>query len=318
MIEFEGSLLTVPDAALAQVMLPPPGSTDDASLETLANSSDRPSDDAVLHDYSPRADDDWIFSLPSSTSPGAFADGTTGPGEVDLLDPQSGEGDEGGDIIITGRHYYDWALWDPDSGSGGSGSGGSSSGGSTAGNTGGYSTGVAPHIQDCGTEDGAATQAAKHVMGELPAGVAGPENPMTTATGNDWKKVEFGAVIVKNPDGSFGAFNNMIYSSNQATFVGLPNSSGQPVEGLWHSHPTRDDPGQRAIDRYPSPGDWNALARIGSQAGAVQDPSLWLTGPDGVTREFKLSERSSIESLSAEQMKNGDGLPGKERTQACG
>lgn len=138
------------------------------------------------------------------------------------------------------------------------------------------------------------------------------------ATGGDWTKVEFGAVIVKNPDGTFGALNNMIYSSNQATYVGLPDSSGQPVQGLWHSHPTRDDLEQRAIDRYPSPADWNALARIAGQSGAAADPSLWITGPDRVTREFKLSERSSVESLSVDQMKSGDGLAGRERTQSCG
>ena len=155
------------------------------------------------------------------------------------------------------------------------------------------------------------------MKGELPADVSGPVNPVTTASGNDWTTVEFGAVIVKNSNGSFGALNDMIYSSDQPAYAAVPSGVGQAVQGLWHTHSTQD-PGQRPIARYPSPGDWSALARIAGQSGAALDPSLWITGPDGVTREFKLSDRASIESLSSDQMRNGEGLEGKERAQSCG
>lgn len=308
MIEFEGGVLLPVDTSSAQLIVLLVGSAEGAALGAGAPLSGGTGDDAVLGDNAHEVGDEWIVPLLSSASSEAVAAGLISPSDIVLLDRESNEEEE--DIVITGRRpYVGFSYsWDSDRGDGGSG-------GSTGGSSG---TGVEQHTQDCGTEDGAATQVAKHVMGELPPGVSGPEDPVTTSAGNDWRKVEFGAVIVRNPDGSFGPLNNMIYSSNHALYVGLPDSSGQPVQGLWHSHITRDGEGQRAIDRYPSPGDWNALARIGGQTGAAADPSLWITGPDGVTREFKLSERSSIESLSDEQMKAGDGLPGKERTQSCG
>lgn len=309
MIEFEGGVLLPVDTSSAQLIVSLVGSTENAALGAGATLSGGTGDDAVLRDNAQEVGDEWIVPLLSGASSEAVAAGLLGPGDIVLLDRESTEEEEE-EIVITGRRpYVGFSYsWDSDGGDGGSG-------GSTSGSS---STGVKQHTQDCGTEDGAATQVAKHVTGELPPGVSGPEDPVTTSAGNDWRKVEFGAVIVKNPDGTFGPLNNMIYSSNQALYVGLPDSSGQPVQGLWHSHITREGEGQRAIDRYPSPGDWNALARIGGQPGAVADPSLWITGPDGVTREFKLSERSSIESLGAEQMKDGEGLPGKERTQSCG
>lgn len=316
MIEFEGGVLLPVDTSTVQLMVLLAGSTEDGALNAGTTPGAGNSDDAVLQDQAHEVGDEWIGSLLSGASSEAVAIGLLSPSEVVLLDPQSTEGEQDEpDIIITGKLPSSGRTVASDSDGSGATGGAGGTGGSTA------ATAAKPaeeHTQDCGTEDGAATQVAKHVTGELPPGVSGPEDPVTTSAGNDWRKVEFGAVIVKNPDGTFGPLNNMIYSSNQALYVGLPDSSGQPVQGLWHSHITREGEGQRAIDRYPSPGDWNALARIGGQPGAVADPSLWITGPDGVTREFKLSERSSIESLGAEQMKDGEGLPGKERTQSCG
>ena len=98
----------------------------------------------------------------------------------------------------------------------------------------------------------------------------------------------------------------------------LPSSVGQPVQGLWHNHPLRGGLGQQAIDMYPSPRDWATLADIGKQPGAAADPSFWVTGPDGVTREFKLSERDYIEGLGPDRQANKEGLAGRERTQSCG
>ena len=88
--------------------------------------------------------------------------------------------------------------------------------------------------------------------------------------------------------------------------------------GLWHTHITRGDAGQRAIDRYPSSADWSRLASLVGQAGLAADPSIWVTGPDEVTREFRLSERDQFEDMDPELMKMGEGLAGKERTQSCG
>lgn len=109
-------------------------------------------------------------------------------------------------------------------------------------------------------------------------------------------------------------------------YVALPSGSGSDVQGMWHNHIHRDGADQRAIDRYPSVysdnrGDWaglQALATAVAPNNPAFNPSLWLTGPDGVTREFKLSEREYYESLTDEQMKEGEGLEGKERSEGCG
>lgn len=277
-------------------------------------------DDSVLLDAGGGAGDEWIGQMLSSTSTDALAAGFLLAGGDVLLDPQSNE-EEGEPIVITGKRLPKPGYeWDGDGGGGGGETGGYTAGGGGGGSTGSTATPAEQHSQDCGTEDGAAVQVAKHVIGELPAGVSGPPDPVTTSAGNDWRTVEFGAVIVRNADGSFGALNDMIYSSNQPGYVALPSGSGQSVQGTWHSHPTRGDSDQRAIDRYPSPGDWASLARVAGQAGAAANPSLWITGPDEVTREFSLSERSYFESLAADptKMVNGDGLAGKERAQSCG
>jgi hypothetical protein len=178
---------------------------------------------------------------------------------------------------------------------------------------------VAEHPQDCGSDDGAAVQVARHVKGELPTDVSGPVNPVTTASGNDWTQVEFGALIVRNSDGSFGALNDKIYSNDLNNYVQINYSPGQPVVGFWHSHPAV---GSGNIDiakgRYPSASDWNTLARIAAGAGAGSNPSLWIMDAKGVTREFKLDERRYFESLDDAQQVGGEGLAGKERAQSCG
>jgi hypothetical protein len=112
----------------------------------------------------------------------------------------------------------------------------------------------------------------------------------------------------------------MIYSNDEVLRATLPSGVGQPVQGAWHSHPVRGDAKQQMIDRYPSPGDWDALVHIGGQSGATANPSLWITGPDGVTREFSLSDLAFFKSMEADRtrMENGEGLAGRERTQACG
>lgn len=318
MIEFDGTLLGCADLAAAQTTVAITDLQEGAGLSTGLLSAGEAGDDTVLQDLSQTAGDDWVASLLADASSDAVAAGMLALTQLDLLDPQATEGEEEEqEIIITGtrttsgRSY----TWDGNGGTGATGGGHSGSGGG-----GGSAVPVEQHTQDCGTEDGAAVQVAKHVKGELPAGVSGPVDPVTTASGNDWTKVEFGAVIVRNADGTFGALNDMIYSSDRPGNAALPSGVGQPVQGIWHSHPGRGDAGQRAIDRYPSPDDWAALAQVGGQAGAVADPSIWIMGPDNITREFKLSESAYFKSLQEDpdRMKNGEGLEGRERTQSCG
>jgi hypothetical protein len=316
MIDIEGAVLLPVDSSAGQIQEP---TTGDSELErTLANLSATP-DAPILSSDTGGVGDEWI-RLNSTSSSTALV---VTMGSDDFWTPQpQGEADGGGDPVITApRPRVTSYLWDGGSGGDTSGSsGGGDNGGDGGGGSGGDSTApvpAKPDQQDCGTDDGAAVQVAKQVLGVLPPGVAGPPDPMKSAGGNDWSTVEFGAVIIQNPNGSFGALNDMVYSSDQPGWVALPDTAGQPVQGLWHNHPLRDDLGQQAIDMYPSPRDWDALARI-AQPGAAADPSFWVMGPDGVTREFKLSERSFFESLSVDAMKNKEGLAGHERTQSCG
>ena len=144
----------------------------------------------------------------STVSSGAVAADTIVPADDDLLNPLATESEEE-DIVITGRRIGpDLDYWDSGGGDGGSSGSSDTGGGGSTGGIGG--TPVEEHTQDCATEDGAAVQVANHVMGLLPPLVSGPEDPLTTTTGNDWTEVEFGALIVQNSNGSFGAFNDTI------------------------------------------------------------------------------------------------------------
>jgi hypothetical protein len=311
MIECDGSALLPVDTSSAQLAGPFFGFAEAPMLGAVTIPGGGDIEDTVLRQAASEADD-WILPLLSSTSHDSLAAGAMNDGTDILLDRESNDLD---DVVITGRRpTSDLDYWDGSTGYGAGGSSGGSSSGNSAG------TGVEQHTQDCGSEDGAAVQVAKHVIGELPPNISGPPDRVLSTAGNDWTKVEFGAVIVRNPNGSFGALNDMIYSSNQAGWVGLPDSAGQPVQGIWHSHVTRDGARQQAIDRYPSPADWSALERIGKQTGSAADPSLWITGPDKITREFKLSERSYFEALDDDttRMENGEGLEGRERASSCG
>lgn len=320
MIEFDGAMLVVPEADAASHLLtliaaPSEGVIFGIGSDLLSG----PGEGSVLQDIPSDAGDGWIMSLLSTVSSDAVAADMIVPADDDLPDRLATESEED-DIVITGRRTGpDLDYWDSGGGEGGSsGSGGTGGGGGTGGIGG---TPVEEHTQDCGTEDGAAVQVANHVMGLLPPDVSGPEDPLTTSTGNDWTKVEFGALIVKNPNGSFGAFNDTIYSNDKAAYVLVPFNSTQPIQGFWHTHPAGSDSlGRQAINRYPSSFDWSALSQIAGRPSSVSDPSVWVTGPDGITREFKLSERSYFENLAKNEsrMENGEGLEGRVRSQSCG
>lgn len=180
---------------------------------------------------------------------------------------------------------------------------------------------VANDVKNCATSAGAAVDTAQKVKGELAPGVDGPPNALLSSGGSDWRSVEFGAVVVGKPSGGYGLFEDRIYSSDQEGWVSPSSAVGAAVQGFWHNHPEKQGTTfgdrQQRIDRYPSPRDWERLASISTQPGAAGNPSIWLTGPEGTTREFKLSERGSIEALSLDQMVEGEGLTGKERTDSC-
>jgi hypothetical protein len=179
---------------------------------------------------------------------------------------------------------------------------------------------VADYKKNCTSANGSAVDIGRALMGLPPAGVSGPPGPtITDPEGHDWTQVEFDA-YVQGSGGSYTAVNNAIYSNDSSTFATIPNPPPD-TQGLLHNHPTRGDSGQQNIDKYPSDEasgghDWEALQQIADRSGNP-NPSLWILGPDGVIREFKLSDRGYWQSLTPEQMKQGTGLAGTERNTHC-
>lgn len=72
---------------------------------------------------------------------------------------------------------------------------------------------------------------------------------------------------------------------------------------------------QQNIDKYPSDGDWLGLEQLATESGNP-NPSFWILGPDGIVREFKLSDESFWKGIG-DGMQTGQGLSGTERSQSC-
>ena len=276
--------------------------------------------DASWRALAPQADDDAQPSEPHAHSGKAIPLSAN----LDKPAPKPEPKEEENEVVVKGTRPKTYDEGGLDGIPTGDGSDGNQIGGGGTTGSGSSSQKVADHTQDCGSsDDGAAVQVAKHVMGVPPG--AGPPNPVL-AGGFDWKAVEFGAVIVRNPDGTYGALYDAIYSNAAPGYVHTPDFEGTNAVGIWHNHPLRGDADQQAINSYPSAdqrvqSDWDALQELKDAVAPNDpnfDPSLWITGPDGVTREFKLSEREYYENLTPEQMAAREGLDGKERTQSCG
>lgn len=225
-----------------------------------------------------------------------------GDGTPDSEDPDS-------EVIVVGRRRVAEVTPDMPGDPGGVPGGGTGTSGGTT-----LSRPVARHTADCSSASGAAVQVSSHVEGTA---LAGPPNPITTPNGNDWTQVEFGAIIIQNADGSFGAHNDSIYSNDLPGAVALPTGYAANIQGVWHSHTTTGSSFWNALNRYPSPDDWSRLETALNGTNAIADPSIWITGPDGVTREFKMSEREYYEGLSDQEKAAGEGLEGRERDKSC-
>ncbi|HEX8573663.1 MAG TPA: hypothetical protein VF759_13035 [Allosphingosinicella sp.] len=232
MIEFENGLLPM-EVIPFDLMLAAAQPGDSGILAASVDLQGGADGDWLLHDDSGTEGGDWI--LLSTASSDALASGIVGVDDkAVLVNPIATPDEEEEQVItITGHDGGGGGATGGGSDSGYSGGGGYGDGDGGSGGPG--ATGVEPHTQDCGSEDGAAVQVAKHVMGTtLPAGVAGPVDRVTTSSGNDWTEVEFGAVIVKNPDGTYGAFNDTIYSNDANGWVMLPLTGVQGFQGTWH------------------------------------------------------------------------------------
>lgn len=212
-----------------------------------------------------------------------------------------GGGGGGGIVVIGPSSYYPPYVWNPNDGAG-QGGGGSSGSDPSPDLT---------HEATCGTADGAAKQIADEI-----------KNAPAVAGRGDWTQVELGTFVVRTADGRYGALESTIYTDNQYNGVTIPDVWGDDyVEGIVHNHP--DSLGNDRVDalnRYPGEGDWAALEVLYNAYSPHYpgyDPSVWIMDRWGVLREFKFSERATIQGLTDDQKVAREGLDGRERTDSC-
>lgn len=180
---------------------------------------------------------------------------------------------------------------------------------SEPGGSGGQASGEYSFYEDAACPDEAAQLAGKKIT------------ELVNTVGN----FEYGVSLVRNSDGSYGAFNNTIhtdYDPDGATFP-FPADQLGTLAGIVHNHPFEamtDDTTINLQNRYPSPGDWrNATALVNPPDGRPgADPqifSLYIVDSSGVMREFKYSDKAKYESLDKSQLSRGDNLPSE--TKGC-
>jgi hypothetical protein len=252
--------------------------------------------------------------------------------EIDLV---SGGMDGGEEIVVYGYPdtYYAGPDYEPSSGNNGGDQGGDSGGGgegtySPVGIIASETPGVQvfAHTQKCGTSSGAAVQMANHVMGsggfsQLSAADGSTWNG--TTSGASWSGIEFSAVVVFDWNGNFGAQDGEIWTKDSSGSTFMPQAFLATSVGFWHSHPDRGDADMDVLDAYPSQGDWATLENMYQalkDSWPGYDPSIWLTDPTGVTREFKYSEKSTYMSMNDAALiaAGTSAIANKVRSTSCG
>ena len=249
--------------------------------------------------------------------------------EIELV---SGGLNSSEDIVVNGVRYYAGPAYDPAAGNnGGDGGGGGGGGGGESPSLVGVIASETPgvqiqtHTQTCTSASGAAVQIASHVMG------ANGFSQLSATDGSTWNGatsganlhgIEFSAVVGFTSDGRFGAVGQEIWTEDKEGESFVPTAFTGNALGIWHNHPDRGGEDSDKLDAYPSRGDWGVLGELGtalSPGWPGYDPSMWITDPNGVTREFKLSERSTYENMSNQALINDyANLSSKVRASSCG
>jgi C1A family cysteine protease len=130
---------------------------------------------------------------------------------------------------------------------------------------------------------------------------------------------EYGAVIVRNSNGTFGAFNDVFYTSYSTEGVNHPAPRDGSVVGIVHTHPwdsNTDENGVNHVARYPGERDWAQADKLVAEGGA--DPSklsVYIVDPWGVVREFRYVDKAMYLSLQPHEKWGDKALPA--RTQGC-
>ena len=216
------------------------------------------------------------------------------PSELDILisEPSANEGD----IIINGYRYW----WN--TGGGGGGGGGNNSNTNEQEGSGPSSPATYSFTYDGLCGDAVAAEIADDLLNK------------TKAYG--W---EYGATIVRNVNGTFGAFNDVFYTSFSTIEVHHPAPRDGSVVGTVHTHPEI----KNAVNywdnyeyRYPSLTDWAQADKLVEEGGASADKlSVYIVDWLGVVREFKYVDKAIYLALQPYEKINGKALPAP--TQGC-
>jgi len=137
----------------------------------------------------------------------------------------------------------------------------------------------------------------------------------TNTIGDETK--EYSGLIFQNADGSITTSPLMGGTSGSSFTSAFSIPSGATIVGIVHNHPpVLPDPsippgdpdplGDRIdlLNQYPTHDDWDQLASIATAANP--NPSTFIQGPDGVLREFSLSERSTFDRPELTPQFDGD------------
>jgi hypothetical protein len=135
-------------------------------------------------------------------------------------------------------------------------------------------------------------------------------------------KYEFGALIVQNADGTYGALDNGIntsYSAHMARLTPPEGTDYSQILGIVQNQPydtSLSGFNSNYLNRYPSDGDWMALETLAEYGADAARLSIFITDPWGTTREFKLSDKALYQAMNDSQRLQGGNLPPE--TVPCG
>ena len=225
------------------------------------------------------------------------------PGQLDILiadDDDIGRlaaDDYGGPITVTG--------WRGGWGYGGGGGGG---GGGWDSNQDGHENG--------GTSDGSlASFHQEFVFDGVCSDAVAVEVLDDIYTAGKSSGYEFAITIVNNSDGTFGAYQDSIFTNYANSYVNFPAPRDGSVTGFVHNHAwstdTSIDPFINQRSQYPSGPDWEQADKVVAEGG-TSDPdnlSIYIIDVDGVIREFRYTDKAFYQSLTNQQKYDKVGLP---------
>ena len=156
-----------------------------------------------------------------------------------------------------------------------------------------------------------------------------PNNAILSRADLSWLGAEIALFV--GPDGVVKAVHPGETVATDTVFIAWDGSielnAENPIppgaEGVIHNHPLYEydevadefritTTVSQAENRYPSDNDWATLELMyQSNKGDNDnfDPSLYIVGPDGVTREFSYSDKAKFQALTTTDRMNGVSLP---------